>query len=136
MGGGRIDRLSRRERLDHVVKHPAVLFVVQELGAEEIVIDALRTAVIAADQLLVLPPGLLLLLDVPHDRAHAAAALPPGVVGETDDGYLPRLPCSWMLRRAALMSASSCAVRSRSTALMRPMLARMVRRFRLLPIAL
>ena len=77
-----------------MVKHPAALFVVQELGAEEIVVDTLRAAVIAADQMLVLPPGLLFLLDVPHDRAHTAAALPPGIVCKTDDSYLPRLPCS------------------------------------------
>lgn len=111
VGGGGIDRFSCRKGLDHVVEHPAAVLVVEELGSEEIIIDALRTAVDAADQLAVTPSGFLFLLDVPHGCAHAAPALTTGIVCETDDGYLPRLPCSWMPRswRQCLPVPARCA---------------------------
>ena len=94
VGGDGVYQFSCREGLDHVVEHPAVLFVVEEFGLEEVVIDALRPAVDSCDQLPVTPTCFLLPLDIPHGGSHSRTILPPGIICEMDDGYLPRLPCS------------------------------------------
>ena len=72
-----IDRRALRKALHHVIEHHAAVFVVEELRVEEIVVDALHLTVDAADELLPLPHGFLLLHDVGHDAAHAAAGLRP-----------------------------------------------------------
>ena len=72
-----IDLFPSWEALHHVVEHHAAVFVVEQLRVEEIVVDALRLTVDAADELLSLPHGFLLLHDVGHNAAHAAAGLRP-----------------------------------------------------------
>lgn len=73
----RIDLFSSWEALYHVVEHHTTVFVVEELCVEEVVVDALCLTVDAADESLSLPHGFLLLHDVGHDAAHAAAGLRP-----------------------------------------------------------
>ena len=70
-----IDLFPSWEALHHVVEHHAAVFVVEQLRVEEIVVDALHLTVDAADELLSLPHGFLLLHNVGHDAAHAAASL-------------------------------------------------------------
>ncbi len=70
-----VDLFPSWEALHHVVEHHATVFVIEELCVEEIVVDALCLTVDAADELLPLPHGFLLLHDVGHDAAHAAACL-------------------------------------------------------------
>lgn len=65
------------EALHHVVEHHAAVLVVEQLRVEEVVVDTLHLTVDAADELLTLPHGFLLLHDVGHDAAHAAAGLCP-----------------------------------------------------------
>ncbi len=72
-----IDLFPSWEALHHVVEHHAAVFVVKQLRVEEVVIDTLHLTVDAADELLSLPHGFLLLHDVGHDAAHAAACLCP-----------------------------------------------------------
>ena len=82
-----IDLFPSWEALHHVVEHHAAVFVVEELRVEEVVVDALHLTVDAADELLPLPHGFLLLHDVGHNAAHAAAGLgSPFVVHEMYDG--------------------------------------------------
>ena len=72
-----VDLFSSWEALHHVVEHHAAVFVVEQLRVEEVVVDALHLTVDAADELLPLPHGFLLLHNVGHDAAHAAAGLRP-----------------------------------------------------------
>ena len=72
-----IDLFPFWEALHHVIEHHAAVFVVEELRVEEVVVDTLHLTVDAADELLPLPHGFLLLHDVGHDAAHAAAGLRP-----------------------------------------------------------
>ncbi len=97
-----IDLFPSWEALHHVVKHHAAVFVVEELRVEEVVVYALRLTVDAADELLPLPHGFLLLHDVGHDAAHAAAGLRPlFVVHEMydSDTALTVLPLPTAMRR-------------------------------------
>ena len=73
----RVDLFPSWEALHHVIEHHAAVFVVEELRVEEVVVDALHLTVDAADELLPLPHGFLLLHNVGHDAAHAAACLRP-----------------------------------------------------------
>ena len=70
-----IDLFPSWETLHHVIEHHAVVFVVEQFRVEEVVVDALYLTVDAADQLLSLPHVFLLLHNVGHDAAHAAASL-------------------------------------------------------------
>ena len=72
-----IDRRAFWEALHHVIEHHAAVLVVEQLRVEEVVVDTLHLTVDAADELLTLPHGFLLLHDVGHDAAHAAAGLCP-----------------------------------------------------------
>ena len=72
-----IDLFPSWEALHHVIEHHAAVFVVEQLRVEEVVVDALRLTVNAADELLPLPHGFLLLHDVGHNAAHAAVGLRP-----------------------------------------------------------
>ena len=72
-----IDLFPSWKALHHVVEHHAAVFVVEELRVEEVVVDTLHLTVDAADELLSLPHGFLLLHDVGHNAAHAAASLLP-----------------------------------------------------------
>ena len=82
----RVDLFSTWEALHHVVEHHAAVFVVEQFRVEEVVVDALHLTVDAADELLPLPHGFLLLHDVGHNAAHAAAGLgSPFVVHEMYD---------------------------------------------------
>ena len=72
-----IDQFPSWEALHHVVEHHAAVLVVEQLRVEEVVVDALHLTVDAADELLTLPHGLLLLHDVGHDAAHATVGLRP-----------------------------------------------------------
>lgn len=73
----RVDLFPSWEALHHVVEHHSAVFVVEQLRVEEVIVDALHLTVDAADELLPLPHGFLLLHDVGHDAAHAAAGLRP-----------------------------------------------------------
>ncbi len=66
-------------------KHGAALLVVEQLGAEEIIVDTLRLAVYSAHQLLTFPYSFLFLHGVPHYRCHTGTVLSFGVVGKMDD---------------------------------------------------
>ena len=72
-----IDLFPSWEALHHVVEHHAAVLVVEQLRVEEVVVDALHLTVDAADELLTLPHGFLLLHDVGHDAAHATVGLRP-----------------------------------------------------------
>ena len=83
----RINLFPSWEALHHVVEHHTAVFVVEELCVEKVVVDTLHLTVNAADELLTLPHGFLLLHDVGHNAAHAAAGLRPlFVVHEMYDG--------------------------------------------------
>ena len=73
----RINLFPSWEALHHVVEHHAAVLVVEELRVEEIVVDALHLTVDAADEPLPLPYSFLLLHNVGHNAAHAAACLCP-----------------------------------------------------------
>ena len=103
----RIDIGALWERLHHVEEQGFVILVVEKLRAEEIVIDALRTAVDPADQRLLLPQRFFLPLRVLHDRRHAGTVLPLGVIRKTDDGYFGHLPRSAISRSVSLISFSA-----------------------------
>ena len=45
-----IDRRTLRKALHHVIEHHAAALVVEQLGVQEIVVDALHLAVDAADE--------------------------------------------------------------------------------------
>ena len=92
-----IDRRALRKALHHVVEHHAAVFVVEQLRVEKVVVDTLRLTVNTADQLLPLPHSFLLLHNVGHNAAHAAAGLRPLLVvhemydSDTDLTVLPPL---------------------------------------------
>ena len=133
VGGRWVNFFTCREGLHHVVEHRAAILVVEQFGAEEIIVGTLRAAVDPADQLPIPPQRFLLPLGVFHHCTHAGAALPFGVVGEMNDRYFCHLPRSCSSRRAALTEANSCAMPSKLAASTRPMFASTVSRFRLLP---
>lgn len=98
----RVDLFPFWEALYHVVEHHAAVFVVEQLRVEEIVVDTLRLTVDAADELLPLPHGFLLLHDVGHNAAHAAAGLRPLFVVHKmydSDSALTVLPPLTAMRR-------------------------------------
>ncbi len=103
----RIDFLSLGEALHQMVEPPAVVFVVEQLGAEEIVVGAAGLTVDSADQLHITPTGFLILRCVPHHPGHAAAALPFGAFHKIDDGYALHLLRSNTSRSSSLIVASS-----------------------------
>ena len=108
-----IDRRTLRKALHHVVEHHAAVLVVEQLRVQEIVVDALRLAVDAADERLALPCGFLLLHDVEHHAAHGGAGLcATFVVHKMYDGHTAHRP-SMTARNAALTSDSTCAALSR-----------------------
>jgi len=108
-----IDRRTLRKALYHVVEHHAAVLVVKQFRVQEIVIDALRLAVDAADERPALPCGFHLLHDVEHHAAHGGAGLcAPFVVHKMYDGHAAHRP-SMTARSAALTSDSSCAALSR-----------------------
>ena len=128
-----IDGFALRKALHHVIEHHAAVFVVEELGVQEIIVDALRLTVDAADERRALPCGFLLLHDVEHHAAHGGAGLcAPLVVHKMYDGHTAHRP-SMTDRSAALTSDNSCAALSRPMTCTLPMLARTVRRLMLLP---
>ena len=131
-----INGFALRKALHHVVEHHAAVLVVEQLRVQEIVVDALRLAVDAADERLTLPCGFLLLHDVEHHAAHGGAGLcAPFVVHKMYDGHTAHRP-SMTDRSAALTSDSSPAAFSRPMTCTLPMLARTVRRLMLLPMPL
>lgn len=87
MGQLRRDGLLRMEGLDEVIVHPAAVFSVLQLGADELGAAGRRLAVHAGHQMAVLIGSLFLLHHVPEHRAHAAAGLTPGTVDGCDDGH-------------------------------------------------
>ena len=89
-----IDIGPLREGLHHVEEQNFVILMVEQLRTEKIVIDALGPTVDSADQRLPLPQRFFLPLCVRHDRRHAGAVLPPGVIRKADDGYFVHLPRS------------------------------------------
>ena len=131
-----IDRRAFWKALHHVVEHHAAVLVVEQLGVQEIVVDALRLAVDAADERPVLPCGFLFLHDVEHHAAHGGAGLcAPFVVHKMYDGHTAHRP-SMTDRSAALTSDNSPAAFSRPMTCTLPMLARTVSRLMLLPMPL
>ena len=68
-----IDRRAFWKALHHVVEHHTAVLVVEELRVQEIVVDALRLAVDAADERLALPCGFLFLHGVEYHAAHGGA---------------------------------------------------------------
>ena len=131
-----IERRAFWEALHHVIEHHAAVLVVEQLCVQEIVVDALRLAVDAADERRALPCGFLFLHDVEHHAAHGGAGLcAPFVVHEMYDGHTAHRP-SMTARRAALTSDSSPAAFSRPMTCTLPMLARTVSWLMLLPMPL
>ena len=131
-----IDRRAFWEALHHVIEHHAAILVIEQLCIDEIIVDALRLAVDAADERRALPCGFLFLHDVAHHAAHGGAGLcAPLVVHKMYDGHTAHRP-SMTDRSAALTSDSSCAALSRPMICTLPMLARTVRRLMLLPMPL
>ena len=98
--------LSRNAISQDVYKrqHHAAVLVVEQLRVQEIIVDALRLAVDAADERLTIPCGFPLLHDVEHHAAHGGAGLrAPLVVHKMYDGHTAHRP-SMTARRAALTS--------------------------------
>ena len=88
MGLPGIDGFALRKALHHVVEHHAAVLVVEQLRVQEIVIDALRLTVDAADERPALPCGFLFLHDIEHHAAHGGAGLcAPFVVHKMYDGH-------------------------------------------------
>ncbi len=83
----RCDGFLRMEGLDEVIVHPAAVFSVLQLGADELGAAGVCLAVHAGHQMAVLMGGLFLLHHVPEHRPHAAAGLTPGTVDGCDDGH-------------------------------------------------
>ena len=136
MGLPWIDSRAFWKALHHVVEHHTAVLVVEEFGVQEIVVDALRLAVDAADERPTLPCGFLLLHDVEHHAAHGGTGLcAPLVVHKMYDGHTAHRP-SMTDRNAALTSDSSPAAFSRPMTCTLPMLARTVSRLMLLPMPL
>ena len=93
-----------------MIIQPTGFLVVEQLGAEKIIIGTFGLTIHTGDQRLTLPQSLLFLGCVAHDCCHTAAALSLGRVDKMDDGYFLHLPRSWISRRTALTFASSSAV--------------------------
>lgn len=68
-----IDCRAFGKALHHVVEHHAAILVIEQLCIDEIIVDALRLAVDAADERRAIPCGFLLLHDVEHHAAHGGA---------------------------------------------------------------
>lgn len=83
----RRDGFLRMEGLDEVIVHPAAVFSVLQLGADELGAAGICLAVHTGHQMAVLIGGLFLLHHIPEHRAQAAAGLPPGTVDGCDDGH-------------------------------------------------
>ena len=94
MSCARINIFTRREGLYHVVEQCAIILVIEQLGTEEIIIDALRAAVDTSHQLLTPPQRFGFLHGVLHDRRHAGTGLAPGIIGKMNDRYFCHLPRS------------------------------------------
>ena len=108
-----IDGFALRKALYHVVEHHAAILVIEQLCIDEIIVDALRLAIDAADEWHAIPCGFLFLHDVKHHAAHGGAGLcAPFVVHKMYDGHTAHRP-SMTDRSAALTSDSSCAALSR-----------------------
>ena len=108
-----IDRRAFWKALYHVIEHHAIVLRVEELGVQEIIVDALGLTVDAADERPALPCGFLFLHDVEHHAAHGGAGLgAPLVVHKMYDGHTAHRP-SMTDRSAALTSDSSPAAFSR-----------------------
>ena len=123
-----IDSRAFWKALHHVVEHHTAVLVVEELRVQEIVVDALRLAIDAADERPALPCGFHLLHDVEHHAAHGGTGLrAPLVVHKMYDGHTAHRP-SMTARNAALTSDNSPAAFSRLMTCTLPMLARTVRR--------
>ena len=131
-----IDRRAFWEALHHVIEHHAAVLVVEQFRVQEIVVDALRLAIDAADERHAIPCGFLFLHDVKHHAAHGGAGLcAPLVVHKMYDGHTAHRP-SMTARNAALTADSSPAAFSRAMTCTLPMLARTVSRLMLLPMPL
>ena len=96
----RCDGFLRMEGLDEVIVHPAAVFSVLQLGADELGAAGRRLAVHAGHQMAVLIGGLFLLHHIPEHRAQAAAGLPPGTVDGCDDGHVSHRPLQQRLERS------------------------------------
>ena len=108
-----IDCRTLWKTLHHVIEHHPAILVIEQLRVQEIVVDALRLTVDAADERLALPRGFLFLHDVEHHAAHGGTGLcAPLVVHKMYDGHMAHRP-SMTDRSAALTSDSSCAALSR-----------------------
>ena len=70
-----IDRRAFWEALHHVIEHHAAILVIEQLCIDEIIVDALRLTVDAADERPAIPCGFLFLHDVKHHAAHGGAGL-------------------------------------------------------------
>lgn len=98
------------EGLHQVIIQPTGFLMVEQLGAEEIIISTFGLTVHTGDQRLTFPQSLLLLGCIAHDCCHTAAALSLGRVDEMDNCYFLHLPRFWISRRVALTFASSSTV--------------------------
>ena len=88
-----IDRRTFWKALHHVVEHHTAVLVVEELRVQEIIVDALRLAVDAADERLALPCGFLFLHDIEHHAAHGGVGLCAlFVVHKMYDGHTAHRP--------------------------------------------
>ena len=102
-----VDLFSLWEALHQMIEPSAVILMVQQLGAEKIVVGTLRLTVDAADQVHITPTGFLILGGIAHYPGHAASALPFGAFHEIDDGYVFHLLRSSTSRSSSLIAASS-----------------------------
>lgn len=96
----RRDWFLRMERLNEVIVHPAAVFSVLQLGADELGAAGVCLAVYAGHQMAVLISSLFLLHHVLEHRAHAAAGLPTGTVDSCDDGHVSHRPLQQRLERS------------------------------------
>lgn len=87
MGGGRVNLLPRGEGLHQMIEQGVSLLVVEQLGAQEVVVGTFRAAVDPAHQLAIPPPGFFRLPRVAHYPSHTRAVLALGIVDKVDDGY-------------------------------------------------
>ena len=110
-----INCFTLREALHHVIEHCAVRLMVEQLGAQEVVIDTFGTTVDAGDQSQFAIARFHFPLNILHHQSHAAATLSSFVVGEVYDCDTYHLRYSCSARTAALMFASPSATLSRYT---------------------
>jgi len=96
----RRDWFLRMERLNEVIVHPAAVFSVLQLGADELGAAGVCLAVHAGHQMAILISGLFLFHHVLEHRAHAAAGLPTGTVDSCDDGHVSHRPLQQRLERS------------------------------------